>query len=131
MTNSSSSKTKGIKDKSDEEKRNDKLREKYAKEMENYEKTSNKILEAIRSKGVSVHAPNPTLTPKQSPEEITDIHIVFSQQLPEYALEGEDDSEEQELKYKSAQTATTDTSNDDDSSSDSKNDSDTNNKTNT
>lgn len=110
-SNTKSSKSKKKK-KSEQEIRNDKLRAKYAKEMENYERTSNQILNVIRQKGVSVHAPNPSLAPKQAPEEITDIHIVFSQQLPKYAKEGEDDSEEQEKKSAQKQSNST---NDEDS----------------
>lgn len=113
-SNTKSSKSKKKK-KSEQEIRNDKLRAKYAKEMENYERTSNQILNVIRQKGVSVHAPNPSLAPKQAPEEITDIHIVFSQQLPKYAKEGEDDSEEQEKKASQTQANSTNNNNNDDS----------------
>ena len=111
-SNTKSSKSKKKK-KSEQEIRNDKLRAKYAKEMENYERTSNQILNVIRQKGVSVHAPNPSLAPKQAPEEITDIHIVFSQQLPKYAKEGEDDSEEKEKKASQTQANSTNNNNDD------------------
>lgn len=87
------------------EKRDKQLRAKYEKEMENFERTSNTILDEVRKKGVSIHAPNPQETPKQRPEEISDIHILFSQQKPEYVKEGKDDSEEQEKKAKQGSTS--------------------------
>lgn len=84
------------------EKRNKALREKYAKEAENFEATSNQILEAVRNMGVSVHAPHPSETPKQSPEEIADIHIVISQQNPKAVVEAVDTSERDEKNYQDA-----------------------------
>lgn len=104
-TTSTSSKKQAAKDK--------KLREKYAKEMENFEKTSNIILEKVRNMGVSVHAPHPNYALKQSPEQISDIHILYSQQIPEYVKEGTDDSEEQEKKAKSSSSDDDDDDDDD------------------
>ena len=86
------------KEKSDQEKRNEKLRDAYEKSMENFEITSNEILERVREGGTSIYAPSPLENAKQRPEEISDIHILYSQQIPSYVQEGEDDSEEQEKK---------------------------------
>lgn len=105
-TNKSSKKKK----ETPEEKKNKELREKYAKEMANFEKTSNTILDSVREKGVSIHTPNPQNSLKQSPEEISDIHILFSQQYTKYGKEGEDTSEKQEKKSESeAKSNTTST----------------------
>lgn len=101
-------------EKSEQEKRNEKLREAYAKEMENFELSSNEILDHVREKGVSIYAPNPLENAKQRPEEISDIHILFAQQLKEYAIEGTDDSEEQEKKtLEKAEEETSSNSSDD------------------
>lgn len=89
---------KNKKKESKQEKRNKALREKYAQEMKNFERTSNTILEKVRTTGTSVHAPDVKETVKQRPEQISDIHIVISQQYPKYAREGKDDSDEQEKK---------------------------------
>ena len=74
------------------------LRQKYEREMVIYEEQSNKILDGVRKKGVSV---NTTDDKKKLPEMITDIHILFSRQKPEYVEEGVDTSEEleKELNY--------------------------------
>ncbi|MGI6564913.1 hypothetical protein [Methanosphaera sp.] len=105
-TNKSSKKKK----ETPEEKKNKELREKYAKEMANFEKTSNTILDSVRENGVSIHTPNPQNSLKQSPEEISDIHILFSQQYTKYGKEGEDTSEKQEKKSESeAKSNTTST----------------------
>lgn len=103
------------------EKRNKALREKYAKEAENFEATSNQILAAVRNMGVSVHAPDPSETPKQSPEEIADIHIVISQQNPNAVVEAIDTSEQDEKNYQNAldkQAEHQEVSNSDDSDDD-------------
>lgn len=86
------------KEESEQEKRNKKLREAYEKSISNFEQTSNHLLSRIRAQGVSIHTPNPSLTAKQRPEEISDIHILVSQQYPSSVKEGKDDSKEQEKK---------------------------------
>ena len=88
------------KEKSDQEKRNEKLRDAYEKSMENFEISSNEILSRVRDRGTSIYAPDPMGSAKQRPEEISDIHILFAQQIPSYVKEGKDDSEEQEKKAK-------------------------------
>lgn len=107
------------KEESEQEKRNKQLREAYEKSMENFERTSNTILDTVRDRGVSIYAPDPLENAKQIPEEISDIHILYAQQLPEYVKEGKDDSEEQEKKAKEG-TKTDEKS--DDSKTDSKTD---------
>lgn len=101
----------------EEEKRNKALREAYAKSMENYEATSNQLLESIRRNGMSIHVPNPQENAKQRPEEISDIHILIAQQIPSYVKEGEDDSEEQEKKATEQLLSSSSESDDSDSSS--------------
>lgn len=132
MTSSKDSSKKSTKKKETaEEKKNKELRAKYAKEMENFEKTSNTILDAVRENGVSIHTPNPQNSLKQSPEQISDIHILFSQQYPKYAKEGKDDSEEQEKKAgTSTTTSTSSTSKTSNSSGTNTNSNSTNNNSN-
>lgn len=77
----------------DQEKINKALRQKYEKEMKIYEQQSNDILDGVRAKGVSVTTSDEK---KKLPEMITDIHILFSRQLPEYVFEGVDTSKELE-----------------------------------
>ena len=84
---------KNKKEESKQEKRNKALREKYAQEMKNFERTSNTILEKVRTTGTSVHAPDVKETVKQRPEQISDIHIIISQQYPKYDSTKNDDTE--------------------------------------
>lgn len=77
----------------DQEKINKALREKYEREMKLYEQQSNDILDGVRAKGVSVTT---TDEKKKLPEMVTDIHILFSRQMPEYVFEGVDTSKELE-----------------------------------
>lgn len=82
----------------EQEKRDKALEEKYGLEAENYERTSNKILQSVREKRISAYAPNPESARKQSPGEIADIHIIIAQQKPEYAKEGKDTSDKDKEK---------------------------------
>ena len=59
----------------------------------NYETQSNEILDSVRAKGVSVTT---TDEKKKLPEQISDIHILFSTQFPEFVYEGVDTSDELE-----------------------------------
>lgn len=105
------------KEESEQEKRNKQLREAYEKSIANFEQTSNTLLSRIREQGISIHTPDPSITVKQRPEEISDIHILFSQQKPETVKEGKDDSEEQEKKANAKADAEADKDKSDDSSS--------------
>lgn len=82
------------------------LRKKYEIEMENYERTSNQILEEVRKQGVSVHSKHGTQ--KKLPEQVNDIHILISYQKPEFVEEGVDTSEklEEEVKNQLANAPT-------------------------
>ena len=97
MTENKDKDTQSKKDKKEEEeeqeKKNRALRQLYEIEMENFEKTSNAALQGVRDKGVSV---NTTEEKKKLPEQISDIHILISRQLPEFVQEGVDTSEELE-----------------------------------
>ena len=75
----------------EQEKKNKALREKFQLEVENFEQTSNETLDHVREKGVSIDS---TDAKKKLPEQISDIHILFSRQKPEFVFEGVDTSDE-------------------------------------
>lgn len=77
----------------DQEKINKALRQKYEREMVIYEEQTNAILDGVRQKGVSTSSED---VKKKLPEMITDIHILFSVQNPEYVYEGVDTSKDLE-----------------------------------
>lgn len=77
----------------EQEKINKALRQKYEREMQIYEEQSNEILDGVRKVGVSVDTRGGK---KKRPESISDIHILFSRQKPEFVKEGVDTSEELE-----------------------------------
>lgn len=70
--------------------RNHAIRQKYEKEMQYFEDSSNKLLEEVRQFGASINTKGDT---KMRPESITNVHIYFSRQLPDYVIEGVDTSE--------------------------------------
>jgi hypothetical protein len=92
-TNSEDVSVEEAKKKNKQEAINKALRQKYEREMKIYEEQSNTILDEVRRKGVSVTT---TDDKKKLPEMITDIHILFSRQLPEFVYEGVDTSKELE-----------------------------------
>lgn len=98
-SNSSTSKSTTDEEKEEQERKNKALRQLYEMESENFEKTSNAILQGVREKGVSV---NDTNDKKKLPEQISDIHILFSRQKPEFVFEGVDTSEELEKELENA-----------------------------
>lgn len=75
----------------EQEEKNKALREKFWLEVENFEQTSNETLNHVREKGVSIDS---TDAKKKLPEQISDIHILFSRQKPEFVFEGVDTSED-------------------------------------
>lgn len=75
----------------EQEAKNKALREKFQLEIENFEQTSNETLTHVREKGVSTDSAD---AKKKLPEQISDIHILFSRQKPEFVFEGVDTSEE-------------------------------------
>lgn len=75
----------------EQEKKNKALREQFQMEVENFEQTSNETLLHVREKGVSIDS---TDAKKKLPEQISDIHILFSRQKPEFVFEGVDTSDE-------------------------------------
>lgn len=77
----------------DQEKINKALRQKYEREMVIYEEQTNNILDSVRQKGVSTSSEE---VKKKLPEMITDIHILFSVQNPEFVQEGIDTSDDLE-----------------------------------
>lgn len=81
------------KDDKDQEEINKALRQKYEREMQIYEEQSNQILDGVRKVGVSVDSRGGK---KKRPESISDIHILFSRQKPEFVHEGVDTSDELE-----------------------------------
>lgn len=108
-TSNSSDKNKTSKeDEEAQEEKNRALRQAFEMETENFNKTSNAILQGVREKGISV---NDTNDKKKLPEQISDIHILFSRQKPEFVVEGVDTSEELEKELEES-------SDDDDDSSD-------------
>ena len=98
-SNSSNDKKETDEEKEEQERKNKALRQLYEMESENFEKTSNEILQRVREKGVSV---NDTNDKKKLPEQISDIHILFSRQKPEFVFEGVDTSEELEKELESS-----------------------------
>lgn len=66
-------------------------RQKFEYEMDNYDYTSNQMLDEIRQKGVSIST---TGDKKHLPEMITDIHILYSRQKPDFVKEGVDTSDD-------------------------------------
>lgn len=93
MSKNENKETDKKKDEKDQEEINKALRQKYEREMHIYEEQSNEILDKVRKEGVSVDTRGGK---KKRPESISDIHILFSRQKPEFVKEGVDTSEELE-----------------------------------
>lgn len=74
-----------------QDERDELYRQKFEYEMDNYDQTSNKILDGVREKGVSISTSGDK---KHLPEMITDIHILYSRQKPEFVFEGVDTSDD-------------------------------------
>lgn len=91
---SDSNKTKTLKYTEEEKKllaKAEKIKKQMEEEIKKYEISSNKILDGVRKNGESVQYPDGTR--KQLPEEISDIHIMWCRQKPEYVVEGVDTSD--------------------------------------